>query len=76
VLHPLSKGRTHETNHINASIQRKNIRQVIANLPREIEIIDTIQYLVIDDGSTDNTASPADASGAQVVRHSKNRGVG
>lgn len=29
---------------------------VIAELPRQIEGIDTIEYQVINDGSTDNTA--------------------
>ena len=30
--------------------------------------------LVVDDGSTDGTAAAAEAAGAQVVRHSRNRG--
>jgi glycosyltransferase involved in cell wall biosynthesis len=38
--------------------------------------VDSIQYLVIDDGSNDATAEIALASGAQVIRHGKNRGVG
>ncbi len=53
-----------------------NIQQVIARLPRKLEGIGTIQYLVIDDGSTDATAEIALANGAQVVRHGRNRGVG
>ncbi|MCB0704772.1 MAG: glycosyltransferase family 2 protein [Saprospiraceae bacterium] len=32
--------------------------------------------LVIDDGSTDNTATAAKAMGAQVIRHATNRGAG
>ncbi len=32
--------------------------------------------IVVDDGSTDDTAAVADAAGAVVVRHSKNRGKG
>lgn len=32
--------------------------------------------VVVDDGSTDNTADEADAAGAEVVRHARNRGVG
>jgi glycosyltransferase involved in cell wall biosynthesis len=56
--------------------EENNIQQVIANLPRTLANIDIVQYLVIDDGSTDNTAALAEASGAQVVRHGKNRGVG
>ncbi|MBP6178152.1 MAG: glycosyltransferase family 2 protein [Anaerolineales bacterium] len=53
-----------------------NIQQVIARLPRKLKGIGTIQYLVIDDGSTDATAEIALANGAQVVRHGRNRGVG
>jgi glycosyltransferase involved in cell wall biosynthesis len=56
--------------------EEKHIQQVISNLPRKLEKIDTIQYLVIDDGSTDNTAMIALSSGAQVVSHGRNRGVG
>src|SRR4051812_26025149 len=32
--------------------------------------------LVVDDGSTDNTASVADEAGARVVRHPFNLGIG
>src|SRR6516162_4561779 len=32
--------------------------------------------LVVDDGSPDNTAGTAEAAGAQVIRHSTNRGKG
>jgi glycosyltransferase involved in cell wall biosynthesis len=56
--------------------EEESIQWVIANLPRTLANIDIVLYLVIDDGSTDNTASLAEASGAQVVRHGKNRGVG
>jgi len=56
--------------------EAENIRQVIANLPRKLEGVDSIQYLVIDDGSKDATAEIALAGGAQVVRHGRNRGVG
>ena len=34
------------------------------------------QLIVIDDGSADDTAGIARARGAQVFRHSENRGVG
>ena len=56
--------------------EENNIKQVISNLPRNLEKIDAIQYLVIDDGSTDNTATIALLSGAQVISHGRNRGVG
>jgi glycosyltransferase involved in cell wall biosynthesis len=53
-----------------------NIRQVITCLPRALENIDQIEYLVVDDGSTDQTAAVAQEAGAWVVSHSRNRGVG
>lgn len=34
------------------------------------------RVLVVDDGSTDRTAEIAEAAGAQVIRHSVNRGLG
>ncbi|MFW6102495.1 MAG: glycosyltransferase family 2 protein [Chloroflexota bacterium] len=34
------------------------------------------EVIVVDDGSTDNTASVAELAGATVVRHSENRGKG
>lgn len=56
--------------------EAENIQQVISDLPRQLEKIDLIQYLVIDDGSTDKTAELASLAGAQVVFHDRNRGVG
>lgn len=56
--------------------EEEGIQQVIANLPCELEKIDSIDYLVVDDGSTDNTAALALSAGAQVVSHGRNRGVG
>lgn len=48
----------------------------LAALPRQIPGIDTIEVLVIDDGSNDNTAEVARQWGVQhVVRHRRNRGL-
>ena len=48
----------------------------IGDLPREIPGVDVIEYLVIDDGSSDNTAEVAKQLGVHhVVRHIKNRGL-
>ena len=52
------------------------IAEVIKAVPVSIEGVDSVAVLVIDDGSTDNTAELAEASGAVVIRHTHNRGVG
>lgn len=48
----------------------------LADLPRHVEGFDTVEWLVIDDGSTDGTADTARALGVDhVVRHPVNRGL-
>ena len=48
----------------------------LAELPREVEGFDTVEWLVIDDGSTDATADIARQNGVHhVVRHPVNRGL-
>ncbi len=56
--------------------EESNIEQVLDALPKLLDGIDSIDYLVIDDGSTDRTAALARAAGAQVISHGRNRGVG
>jgi glycosyltransferase involved in cell wall biosynthesis len=48
----------------------------LAELPREVAGFDTVEWLVIDDGSTDRTAEVARALGVDhVIRHSANLGL-
>lgn len=45
-------------------------------LPREVEGFDTVEWLIINDGSTDNTVEVAKAHGVDhVVSHLHNRGL-
>jgi glycosyltransferase involved in cell wall biosynthesis len=56
--------------------EEEGLREVIKDLPKNIPSIDNINILVVDDGSTDNTARIAKESGASVVSHNINKGVG
>jgi len=62
--------------YIPALNEEADIQRVIAGLPDSMDGVGVIQILVVDDGSSDRTAELACASGAQVVSHGRNRGVG
>ncbi|MDR9402384.1 MAG: glycosyltransferase family 2 protein [Halothece sp. Uz-M2-17] len=48
----------------------------LADLPRELPGIDTVEWLIIDDGSRDRTIEVAKASGVDhIIRHPKNQGL-
>lgn len=56
--------------------EAENLPSTLAQLPRRIEGIDTIEVLVIDDGSRDGTATVARQWGVRhVVSHRTNRGL-
>jgi glycosyltransferase involved in cell wall biosynthesis len=52
------------------------IRTLVEDIPRAIGGIAQVDVLVVDDGSSDQTASEAEAGGARVISHSFNMGVG
>lgn len=56
--------------------EESSIEQVIKSLPNELDQVGDIEILVVDDGSTDNTASIARQSKATVISHHKNLGLG
>ena len=49
--------------------EQENIGQVIRGIPRTIEGVSSVQVLVIDDGSTDNTVAVASEAGADFILH-------
>lgn len=56
--------------------ERDTIATVIAGIPRRIPGISCVEVLIIDDGSSDDTAAVALRAGADhVVRHTANKGL-
>jgi glycosyltransferase involved in cell wall biosynthesis len=47
----------------------------LKSLPKKVEGFDEVKWLVIDDGSTDDTAEVARRHGALVVSHNHNKGL-
>lgn len=56
--------------------EAKTIEDVIQNIPTSILGVEKINVVVVDDGSTDDTAQRARAAGADVIRFTHNRGLG
>ena len=56
--------------------EERTLPATLADLPREIPGIETVEWLVIDDGSTDRTIEVARAGGVDhVVRLTNNKGL-
>lgn len=57
--------------------EENNLPGVLKEIPRSIEGIDTIEVIVIDDGSKDKTMIKAYENGAdEVITHKVNKGLG
>jgi glycosyltransferase involved in cell wall biosynthesis len=56
--------------------EEKTLPATLSELPKELDGISKIEWLVIDDGSTDNTVEVAKSHGVDhIVRHTKNLGL-
>ncbi len=56
--------------------EEETLPQTVADFPTRIDGIDTIEYLVIDDGSSDKTIDVARQIGVHhIVRHKHNKGL-
>jgi len=56
--------------------EEKTLPVALKALPRTIDSVDKVEWLIIDDGSTDKTIDAAKANGVDhIVRFSKNRGL-
>ena len=56
--------------------EEKTLAEALASIPRMIEGIDSVETLVIDDGSSDHTSEVARASGVDhIVRFTRNKGL-
>ena len=68
---------THTTPEVSVVIPAFNEAKAIGNTIKEIkELYPDFEVVVVDDGSTDNTAHIADENGAKVIRHPYNIGNG
>ncbi len=53
----------------------RTIARTVSDIPRRIPGVDTVEVLIIDDGSTDDTSGAAWEAGADhVIRHTVNKG--
>ena len=56
--------------------EEQTLPLVLADLPRQVDGFDTVEWLIIDDGSTDSTIEVARAGGVDhIVRLTNNKGL-
>jgi glycosyltransferase involved in cell wall biosynthesis len=56
--------------------EEMTIRDVVRSIPRYLDGINSVNVLVVDDGSSDKTGEIALQAGALVLKHHQNLGVG
>jgi glycosyltransferase involved in cell wall biosynthesis len=56
--------------------EAETVGEVVRAVPRSMPGVDSVDVVVVDDGSTDSTAEKAASAGARVIRHGRNRGLG
>lgn len=56
--------------------EEETIQNVLNSIPKHFDGFEKVELLVVNDGSTDATEKEAILSGATVINHSQNRGVG
>jgi glycosyltransferase involved in cell wall biosynthesis len=56
--------------------EEDSIQAAVNAIPREYEGIESMEILVVDDGSTDNSAELARQAGATVISHGSNKKLG
>jgi glycosyltransferase involved in cell wall biosynthesis len=56
--------------------EEKTLPLVVNSIPKSIEGVDTVETMIIDDGSSDNTVKVAEELGVNhIFRHKQNRGL-
>ncbi len=56
--------------------EEETLPQTVADLPRTLAGIDVVEYLIVDDGSTDHTVEIARTLGVHhIIQHRHNRGL-
>jgi len=56
--------------------EEETLPATVADLPRHLDGVETVEYLVVDDGSRDRTAEVAREAGVQhVIRFTNNKGL-
>lgn len=57
--------------------EEKAVKEVVCNIADTLERSNhTFEIIAVDDGSIDGTGAQAEAAGARVLRHNRNRGYG